>query len=97
MSRNDPSSKAAMTLAFARRTVAKLAADLAQLAVREQNRDAIGYIRHACEQVERARLRLESGTVEPAVALDEALEAFDRLTVIRGRVLEAAQGRPLPR
>ena len=86
-----------MTLEFARRTVAKLAADLAQLAVREKNRDAMDHIRHACEQVEKARLRLEDGTVEPATALEEALEAFERLTVIRGRVLEAAQGRPLPR
>lgn len=97
MSPNDPAAKTVMTLEFARRTVAKLAEDLARLAVREKNREAIGHIRQACEQVERARARLESGTVEPDTALEEALEAFERLSVLRGRVLEAARGRPLPR
>lgn len=90
MSRNQPAAKAVMTLEYARRTVARLAADLARLEVRERDREMIVHVRHACEEVEAVRRRLESGVEDPALALDEAVAAFERLARLRGRVVASA-------
>jgi hypothetical protein len=80
--------------------VVKLAADLAHQELRERTPEAVTLTRHACEEVERIRTRLEGHELSPAEAVEAAVGVFERLCHLRARVTDTdarglhAQTRP---